>query len=172
MRTADYFELVDTLARSAFAARLPGYFLLKRPQRGAVVEPSPNRFGFATVTTKVEFDPFAHEWQILPVDKRPGNPFPEKVSIGRATNCDIVLRVPFVSKVHAYLLRSGDGAFALQDNRPSNHTFLNREKLAPGEKRALKIGDSIGFGQLEYEFVDAERLHDLLQLVPADSIPE
>jgi FHA domain len=172
MRTADYFELVHTLSRSAFAARLPGCFLLKRPQRDAGIESSPNRFGFATATAKIEFDPFAREWQIVPVDKRPGNPFPEKVSVGRATNCDIVLRVPFVSKVHAYILRTGHDAFALQDNRPSNPTFHNREQLGPRESRALKVGDSIGFGQLEFEFVDAERLHDILQLALTQSVSE
>ena len=172
MRTADYFELVHTLARSAFAARFPGCFLLKRPRRDAAVESSPNRFGFATITAKIEIDPFAREWEIVSVDKRPGNPFPEKVSIGRATNCDVVLRVPFVSKVHAYVLRGGNGAFTLQDNRPSNPTFHNQEKLAPGESRSLKVGDSIGFGQLEFEFVDAERLHDILQLAPTQSVSE
>jgi hypothetical protein len=172
MRTADYFELAHSLSRSAFAARLRGCFLLKRAQPDAGIDSSPNRFGFATVTAKIEFDPFARDWQIVPVDKRPGNPFPEKVSVGRATNCDIVLRVPFVSKVHAHILRSGNDAFALQDNRPSNLTFHNQEQLAPGEKRSLEIGDLIGFGQLEFEFVDALRLHDILQLALPQSASE
>jgi pSer/pThr/pTyr-binding forkhead associated (FHA) protein len=104
----------------------------------------------------------AAEWQVLPVTKRPGSPFPERITVGRATNCDIVLRAPSVSKVHAHIVCEAGGAFHLCDNRPSNATFLNDEKLAPGESRALQLGDLVRFGPLEFEFVDATRLHDIV----------
>jgi pSer/pThr/pTyr-binding forkhead associated (FHA) protein len=114
------------------------------------------------VTAKVEFDPFASSWQIAAVEKRPGNPFPERLTVGRATNCDIVLRVPFVSKVHAHILKDPVGELRLRDNRPSNATFHNHRKLGPGATRPLAVGDMVGFGSLEFELVDGSRLYEIL----------
>lgn len=159
----DYIEHARSLARSQFIAQHKGYFLLKRAKTRPDSEPESARFDFATVATLVDFDPLAHEWQVLPVVKRPNNPFPERMTVGRAVNCDLVLRVPFVSKVHAHILSGADGGFSLHDNRPSHATFHNRKKLEPGATLRLAIGDLIGFGSLEFEFVDAARLHDVLR---------
>lgn len=159
---ADYFELARSLTRDGFVARHGGHFLLKRAKLTPSKVPAPSRFDFATVATQVDVDPFAHEWQVIPVVKRAGNPFPERLTVGRAVNCDLVLRVPFVSKVHAHILREA-GGFSLHDNRPSHSTFLNHEKLAPGATVPLAVGDQVGFGSLELEFVDGGRLYDVLR---------
>jgi hypothetical protein len=159
----DYIELARSLSRSEFVARHAGHFLLKRPKKGSERASQPARFDFATTAAKLDIDPFAHEWQVLPVVKRPNNPFPERMTVGRAVNCDIVLRVPFVSKVHAHILRAPDGAFSIHDNRPSHATFHNKKKLDPDATRPLAVGDSLGFSSLEYEFVDAARLHEVLR---------
>ena len=167
MPTVDYLELARTLSQSVFASQLAGCFLLKRPQPGVAIEPARGGFGFATVQGNMEVNPFAKEWQVLPIRKRPGNPFPARISVGRATNCDIVLRVPSVSKVHAHILREGDATFFIQDNRPSNPTFHNKVELIPGATRPLEVGDTVGFGHLEFEFVDAAKLYEVLQLALA-----
>lgn len=159
----DYIELARKLSRSEFVAQHAGHFLLKRATQGPDSEPESSRFDFATVATKVDFDPLAHEWQVLPVLKRPDNPFPERLTVGRAVNCDLVLRVPFVSKVHAHILIGAGGGYSLHDNRPSHFTFHNRKKLDPGATHPLSVGDFIGLGSLEFEFVDAGRLHDVLR---------
>jgi hypothetical protein len=156
-----YLELASSLDRAEFITRHRGHFLLKRPSGSA--QPKENDFGFATVAIQVNVDPFAAEWRIVPVAKRPSNPFPERLTVGRATNCDVVLRVPFVSKVHAHLLIKYDGTMALHDNRPSNYTFHNQKKLAPDATEKLEVGDSVGFGSLEFEFVDGGRLYDVLR---------
>ena len=163
MATSAYVELARTLARDAFVASHPGCFLVKRPKPAAQQKPKSPGFGFATAGVKVDFDPSAAEWQVLPVTKRPRNPFPQRITVGRATNCDLVLRVPSVSKVHAHIVCEAGGPHYLQDNRPSNATFLNNERLAPGESRALRIGDLVRFGPLEFEFVDAARLHEIVR---------
>lgn len=162
MGPSNYIDCVRTLPRDAFVANHPGHFLLKRPKPDAKVEP-PCGFGFATVAAEIDFDPLASEWLVLPVIKRPSSPFPGRITVGRATNCDIVLRVPTVSKVHAHILYEESGVFGLQNNRPSNATLLNNERLAPGESRPLQIGDSIRLGTLEFEFVDAIRLYDIVK---------
>jgi hypothetical protein len=156
-----YLELASALDRNEFIARHPGYFLLKRPSGAA--QPKESDFGFATVAIQVNVDPFAKEWRIVPVAKRASNPFPERLTVGRATNCDVVLRVPFVSKVHAHILMKNDGTMALHDNKPSNFTFHNQRKVAPDATEKLELGDSVGFGSLEFEFVDSGMLYDVLR---------
>lgn len=156
-----YLDLASTLDRAEFINRHRGLFLLKRPSGSA--QPKESDFGFATVAIQVNVDPFAAEWRIVPVAKRASNPFPERLTVGRATNCDVVLRVPFVSKVHAHILIKNDGTMALHDNRPSNYTFHNQKKVAPDATEKLEIGDSVGFGSLEFEFVDGGRLYDVLR---------
>lgn len=156
-----YFELASTLDRAEFVARHHGHFLLKRPSGSA--QPKDSDFGFATVAIQINVDPFAAEWRIVPVAKRASNPFPDRLTVGRATNCDVVLRVPFVSKVHAHILMKSDGTMALHDNKPSNFTFHNQRKVAPDATEKLEIGDSVGFGSLEFEFVDGGRLYDVLR---------
>lgn len=159
----EFLDRARALSRQAFIDHYPGHFLLKRPSRTAGRGPTPSGFDFATVAAKIDADPFAHEWRIVPVIKRPGNPFPERLTVGRATNCDVVLRVPFVSKVHAHILKEEDGSFCLHDNRAANATFHNHRKLEPGSTRNVATGDSLGFGSLEFELVDAARLYDVLR---------
>lgn len=151
-----------TLTRAEFVTEHRGQYLLKRPRRGArPLEES--SFGFQTVVAKLDVDPYSNEWRIVAVTKRPGNPFPERMTIGRTTNCDIVLRYPFISKVHAHILREPGGGFSIHDNRPQNFSFHQGRMLPPGSTQKLAIGDSIGFGSLEFEFVDAARLHEILR---------
>jgi hypothetical protein len=161
--SVDYIELARILNRAEFVTRHAGHFLLKRAKAPLESEPPPAHFDFETEVTSADIDPFAHEWQVLPVVKRPDNPFPERMTVGRAVNCDLVLRVPFVSKVHAHILFGPEGGYSLHDNRPSHATFHNRKKLEPGATLPLAVGDFIGFGSLEFQFLDAGRLHEILR---------
>ena len=163
MSDVDYLDLAIALPREMFVNEHAGHYLLKRPRRDAIKGHGRTGFGFATATEAVDFDPFAHQWQVMRVVKRPGNPFPELISVGRATNCDVVLRVPSVSKVQMHILRGTNGAFSLREARPSNPTLLNGVKLSPGEVWPLKLGDLIQFGAFEAEFVDADRLYDIIR---------
>lgn len=156
-----FLEFAKAHNLAEFCAAHPGYFLLKRPRQGSLPTEKPS-FGFQTVAVNMDFDPFGEEWRIVPVAKRAGNPFPERMTVGRANNCDILLRVPFISKVHAHILRNADGSFSLHDNSPANRTFYKRRPLPPDATQQLALGDVIGFGSLEVEFVDSTRLYAVL----------
>jgi hypothetical protein len=158
-----YLTAARGLTRALFVARHPGYFLIKRPSDAPQSEQRASEFNFATVAGKLEIDPFASHWRIVPVAKRPDNPFPERMTVGRAPNCDIVLRIPFVSKVHAHIMLHPDGSHSLHDNHPSNPTLHNSRTLEPGSTTPLAVKDRVGFGSLEVEFVDAARLYDILR---------
>jgi hypothetical protein len=162
MAESNYIELVRSLPRCAFISQYGGHFLLKRPKLGVAAGQLSTGIGFATATIEIDFDPYAALWQVFPVVKRPDTPFPEQISVGRANNCDVVLRVPSVSKVQMHILCGVDGSFSLRDSRASAPISVNRLRLSSGEIRVLKSGDLIQFGAFELEFVDAPRLHDVI----------
>jgi FHA domain len=94
--------------------------------------------------------------------KRPGNPFPQFVSVGRAANNDLVFAVDSVSKFHGYFTVDA-GQWAITDFRSTNGTELNGKRLEPTVATPVKSGDRIRFGEhLCAEFLDAASLHGKL----------
>ena len=154
------------LGREAFVELHPYPFLLKRPSpRGSREPPSPGAIPYDTgvaIMGELVDEALGADCALFPVKKREGNPFPERISIGRAPNCDVVIRLPFVSKLHAHLVVHEDGSFALADNRSSNGTEVNGRELAAGETVPLSLGDRLTLGVLNVELVDAAAVFDLL----------
>ncbi|MCB0325289.1 MAG: FHA domain-containing protein [Bdellovibrionales bacterium] len=73
-----------------------------------------------------------------------------RLTIGRSSECDIVLADPSVSRVHAELTVSDDGSLAVADRKSTSGTFL----VQNGEPRriaASKIapGEAVRFGSME-----------------------
>lgn len=162
----EYLRKARGTSKAAFQQLFSHYFFFKHPK--VVREerrPDPD-FDYSTCTISLNFDPMPGETELVPVKKNPENPFPDRLTIGRATNCDVVLRLPFVSKVHAHLFIQAD-KLTLRDNKSSNSTFHNHRKLDPGSSRSVKLGDVISFGALDLELIDAGRLYELLKSVPA-----
>ena len=71
-------------------------------------------------------------WVIVPIVKRPGTAFPERFSIGRARNCDIVLRHHSVSKLHAHLHANGGRIVRVTDYQSANGTSVNGKSIQAG----------------------------------------
>jgi len=160
---SDYLRKARGLSVEAFAQLYPHYFLYKHPKRVRDHGQSEQDIDYATRTLSLNFDPLPGESQLVPVKKNPENPFPDRLTIGRATNCDVVIRLAFVSKVHAHLFVQGDDKLTLRDNKASNYTFHNHRRLEPGSSRTVKLGDILSFGALDLELVDAPRLYEILK---------
>jgi hypothetical protein len=95
--------------------------------------------------------------------KRPGNAFPQFVSVGRAANNDLVLAVERVSKFHAYFTSDG-GRWSLTDYRSTNGTKLNGAKLEPNQPRQVGNGDTVEFGgQIELRFLEPDAFYESLR---------
>ncbi|MCB1037361.1 MAG: FHA domain-containing protein [Acidobacteria bacterium] len=77
--------------------------------------------------------------------KRPGNPFPLLISIGRSVSNDLVLATDSVSKMHGYFTRS-QGVWSYSDRSSTNGSFLNGRKLEPETKHSLEAGDILRLG--------------------------
>ena len=87
------------------------------------------------------------------LSKRPGNPFPHMITIGRARNSDLVINSASISKVHAYFLRTDDG-WRLVDQRSRNGTFVDGVALEPGQQEALSDRARIHLGEhVKLEFL-------------------
>jgi hypothetical protein len=152
-----------TLARSSpveeFVSAHPRGFLLKRPQTAAGRPEIEFRTEYLTVGRHESGA--SNEWGIAHVAKRPTNPFPERLTVGRALNCDIVIRVSFVSKVHVHLLLVGD-AMHVRDAGSANGSKLQGTSLG-SEPVPIHDGDLLSLADLELELVSARRAHELLR---------
>jgi hypothetical protein len=87
---------------------------------------------------------------VLPLRKRTEDAtFMDRVSLGRSTNKDIVLRHPNVSKFHAWFEMDEQSALYVADAEATNGTLLNGKKLAPRELTRVSSGDHLRFGSVE-----------------------
>ena len=160
-----YREVAQQLGEAGFVRRFGGFFLLRTPPANALVSP-PIAYrtarGHPKEDTLLEEEAASpEELRVAAIRKRPQNPFPERITVGRAPNCDIVLRVAFVSKVHATFHTDG-GALRLSDNQSANGTKVNGVSLGAATPLAVAPGDVIAFGAYQVELVDGQRLYRAL----------
>jgi hypothetical protein len=79
------------------------------------------------------------------VAKRPGNPFPNMISLGRTGSTDVVIALETISKLHGYFLRDGD-SWQYTDYQSTNGTVVNGKRVEKDEKRLLADGDRFKLG--------------------------
>ena len=84
--------------------------------------------------------------------------FPERISVGRAANKDIVLRHDSVSKFHGWF--ELDVAFSLYvvDAGSTNHTLVRSRQLMARAREPAPPGTPIRFGAIDTFVVDAGSL--------------
>ena len=77
--------------------------------------------------------------------------------VGRARTSALCIDQRYVSAQHA-ILRFSAERWALRDLGSRNGTYLNSERLKPGEELTLRVGHRIAFGKLEHvwEVLDVE----------------
>jgi hypothetical protein len=153
--------------RERFIADHPHPFLVRvGPPEPKSDNPWGDDLSFSThvpgLEAEEEEDPTTTEigWIIVPVKKREGGPFPERIGVGRARNCDVVLRFPTISKLHAQF-RVGS-PLELVDLGSANGTKLNGKPLPPRAPVPVGVGDRIELGAVELQLLDASALYTLL----------
>ncbi|MBI3179389.1 MAG: FHA domain-containing protein [Deltaproteobacteria bacterium] len=99
---------------------------------------------------------------VFAVVKGVDNPWPERISVGRARNNDIVLADSSVSKLHAHFRLAEDGGYGVADAGSRNGTLVNSRRLGVSEAALLKSGDTVVFGRVSVTFLDAGALFDLI----------
>lgn len=155
------FPVALRLGRPTFIAEHAGFHLLKPPTAYDA-----ESLGFETVQASGDdpslIIPSSQHWQAVKIDKRPGNPYPDRVSVGRALNCDLVLRFPVVSKLHAHFSLGNCGELQLTDLGSSNGTWCNGLRLKSGRAMTVVMGDLLSFGGVHCEVMDASGLYELV----------
>lgn len=99
---------------------------------------------------------------LLPLIKRRVNPYPDRISIGRARNCDVTVRHKSVSKLHAHVVKVDDGAYELIDVGSRNGTRVNGELIPALERAPLAIGDEVCIGGVFARVISPETAYKWL----------
>lgn len=99
--------------------------------------------------------------QLVPITKAENSPYPDRISIGRARNCDVVLRHPSVSKLHAHVRKEADGRWMLHDAGSHNGTSVGTLPVTT-EPAELHSGDLVTFGAFTVRVVDSAEVYVVL----------
>lgn len=84
--------------------------------------------------------------ELFPLTKKPGASFPDRITIGRTANNDIVIADSSVSRLHAYVRRDAN-RWVLADAGSKNgswlagKTLVARKELPLDSKVDLRLGD-------------------------------
>jgi pSer/pThr/pTyr-binding forkhead associated (FHA) protein len=82
----------------------------------------------------------------------------ERISLGRASNKDIVLRDASVSKFHAWFELFENRDFGVADGGSTNLTRVNGSPLTPRQLVHVAPGDRLQFGSVSAVLCEAEAL--------------
>ncbi|MET0342564.1 MAG: FHA domain-containing protein [Polyangiales bacterium] len=158
--------------RDQFRSRHPYAFLVWSPSfkaRGANARPSMQQLSFHTQVhgADTKLVPVAHNTGhdlvlILPLKKAPESPFPDRVSVGRAPNCDIVVRDSSVSKLHGHFRDITINAAVFTDAKSANGTTLDGVKLEPGVSTPISEFSVIAFGRVRLRLLSPGAVYDWL----------
>jgi hypothetical protein len=138
------------LSSEEFARRHPSLFLVL-----LVVESDGH--GFKTELA-IDSEEGGASMSVVALKKAPGSPYPDRISIGRARNCDAVIRHASVSKLHAHLRAQDDGTPTLTDLGSRVGTFVERKRLVENEPTAVRSGAQVRFGNVTGNLFDAAGL--------------
>jgi pSer/pThr/pTyr-binding forkhead associated (FHA) protein len=123
-------------------------------------------FGTAAVNVKIAMESPGYEatreYRAIPLKKAPGNPWKDRVSLGRARNNDLMIRTPSISKLHAHCILGDDGEVSLIDLGSTNGTLRNGRRLDPNQAEKLKDGDRVRFGSVDTIFYQPASLYRVL----------
>jgi pSer/pThr/pTyr-binding forkhead associated (FHA) protein len=91
---------------------------------------------------------------VIPVRKRSDrpNPFALGITLGRASNNDVPLDHPSVSRFHAYLQLQDSGSFMLYDADSSNGTLCDERPVRASRPAQVRDGSRIKLGDVTLMF--------------------
>ncbi|HEY6878503.1 MAG TPA: FHA domain-containing protein [Polyangiales bacterium] len=160
---------LEGVTRQQFVVRHPHAFLIWAPKQAAdaISHVTNQQMGFHTQVHSSQRR--AHtsagsddEVLVIPLVKAPGNPFPERISVGRAPNCDIVLRDPSVSKLHGHFRNITPDSAVFTDAKSANGTRHNGATLAAGAAIEVKTFAYLTLGRIRVQLLSSADVYDWL----------
>ncbi len=140
-------------------ARYPHLFLVFNQDPAG---PPAVQFSTQVVSRREALKRPAGSLHVLPLVKAASNPYSDRISIGRARNCDVVLRDPSVSKLHAHVRREPNGTWVIIDLDSHNGTAVGDVPILPSRPEPLRPGELVTFGGVTARVFDAEQLYAVL----------
>jgi hypothetical protein len=156
------FDRFAKLERPHFIAQHPNPFLVQATGESTKLDPK-RRNDLTTDRLVLEKPRKALHEAMLVAPLVPRDLDADRVTIGVATTCDIVLDDASVSKRHAWFSENASGTWTITDADSSAGTQVNNHPLAPGEPRALVSGDRITLGYVDLMFLAPDGFHDLVR---------
>jgi hypothetical protein len=99
---------------------------------------------------------------VVPIDSMQELVFSGRVAVGRSLDTNLVLRDPSVSRLHAWIERSTDGALWLHDTGSKNGCWVNGERIKG--RVELVPGDHVRFGRISALVCTAAALSTALHI--------
>lgn len=87
-------------------------------------------------------------WFVLPLVKRQATGDESILTLGRADDCDIILKHASVSAHHAQIRSHEDGSLEVRDLQSTNGTVVNGRKLPPNGVHWLQPMDHLQLGSV------------------------
>ena len=101
------------------------------------------------------------DFELFPLTKKAGASFPDRITIGRTVNNDVVIADTSVSRFHAYVRRDGN-QWVVADAGSKNGSWLEAQSLAPRKERVLRSPAALRIGDVDLTFYVAADLFDAL----------
>jgi hypothetical protein len=95
--------------------------------------------------------PVEIELEVYPLTKKPGASFPDRIQIGRTANNDIVIPDTSISRLHAYVKRTGS-VWVVADAGSKNGSSLKGTALEPRKETVLSSRSTLRFGDVDVTF--------------------
>ncbi len=146
------------MGRTQFAAQHPHLFLLITR---AAVDDDPAGFFTETASEDEIHAGLEATTLVAQLVKRAGNPYPDRISIGRARNCDVAIADASLSKLHAHVRRDGAG-WSIVDLGSQNGTSLDGKPLKANAPIPLAAGADLVLGTVRARVLDATGIYDAL----------
>lgn len=100
----------------------------------------------------------ASDMELYPLAKKPGAPFPDRITIGRIPSNDVVISEPSVSRLHAYV-KPAD-VWMVTDTGSKNGSWLGDQRLEPRREVPLPPGAILRLGDVRLTFYLSADLFD------------
>lgn len=100
--------------------------------------------------------------EIYPLVKKAGASFPDRITIGRTSNNDIVVADASISRLHAYVRRDAT-QWLVADGGSKNGTWLKGAALEARRERPLESRAVLRLGEVDLTFYLAADLYAVLR---------
>ena len=167
----EYMKANASEEKRRFTAKFPHPFLLVD-----LSQPKAGSGGFATFQgpgdsqKSTDFDAVIEgsaRLLVMPVVKTGRNTFKDMVTVGRASNNDLVISNGSVSKFHAFFRKDPVAErFKVFDAGSSYGTRVNNETVPPNQGMQVASSDTVVFAKIvPATFFASADLHDYMQLL-------